>query len=241
MQSTVRAVEHVERSHPFGVALRQVVVDGDHVHAASGERAQEHGQRGHEGLTFTGGHLGDFALMEDDAADELHVVVHHVPLDFVAAGNPVVAENGFVAFDAYEVAAFGGHIAVTLGCCDHYLAVFGMGKACGGFAECGEYNRQIFVELIFNGIENLLLMLIDLIPERLAFVKRQIFNLGFEGGDCFFMGCHCGADAGAYLIYFVAESVVAELFKLGTHGFDFVYNRLDFTQVALGFVAKYFI
>ena len=32
---------------------------------------------GHQGLAFAGLHLGDAALMEDDAADELHPVGLH--------------------------------------------------------------------------------------------------------------------------------------------------------------------
>ncbi len=92
-------VEHVERPHPLGVALGQVVVDGHHMHAAARERAEEHGEGGHEGLAFTCGHLGDFALSQDDAADELHVVVRHVPLEVVAAGHPVVLPYGLVALD----------------------------------------------------------------------------------------------------------------------------------------------
>jgi len=45
-----RAVEHIQRTHPFRVTFRQVVVDGHNMHALLRERAQEHGKRGHEGL-----------------------------------------------------------------------------------------------------------------------------------------------------------------------------------------------
>ncbi len=67
----------VERSHPLGIALGQVVVHGDDVHAAPGERVQVRGQRRHQGLAFAGGHLGDGPAMEHHPPDELHVEVPH--------------------------------------------------------------------------------------------------------------------------------------------------------------------
>ncbi len=65
--------ELVDLAHPFGVAAGQVIVDGDHVHAASGERVEIDRQRGDQGLAFAGLHLGDVAFVQDHAADQLHV------------------------------------------------------------------------------------------------------------------------------------------------------------------------
>ncbi len=70
--------EVVDLAHPLGVALGQVVVDGDHVHTAAGEGVEVHGKSGDEGLAFAGFHLGDLALVQDHAADELDVEVAHV-------------------------------------------------------------------------------------------------------------------------------------------------------------------
>src|SRR4051812_24526724 len=58
---------------PFGVALREVVVDGDKVDALALERVQIQRQAGHERLALTGLHLGDVAFVEDDPAHQLHV------------------------------------------------------------------------------------------------------------------------------------------------------------------------
>ncbi len=66
------------RAHPLRVALGQVVVDGDHVHAVAGERVQIHGQGGDQRLAFAGLHFRDPALVQHHAADELHVEVPHV-------------------------------------------------------------------------------------------------------------------------------------------------------------------
>ena len=67
------AEEIVDLAHPLGVALGEVVVDGDDVHAAAGERVEIDRQRGDQRLAFAGLHLGDLAFVQDHAADQLHV------------------------------------------------------------------------------------------------------------------------------------------------------------------------
>ena len=52
-------MELIERSHPLGVSLGEVVVDGHHVYAFAREGVEEYGESRHEGLTLTGSHLGD--------------------------------------------------------------------------------------------------------------------------------------------------------------------------------------
>ena len=68
---------HAERledgQRPLAVALGEVVVHRDEVHAAAGERVQVERLRRDEGLSLAGLHLGDVALVEDDAAHQLHV------------------------------------------------------------------------------------------------------------------------------------------------------------------------
>ena len=71
----LEAQELIDLAHPGGVALRQVVVHRDDVHALAFEGVEIDRQRRHQGLALAGRHLGNPALVEDDAADELHVVV----------------------------------------------------------------------------------------------------------------------------------------------------------------------
>ena len=75
MQPTVRPEELVDLAHPLRVALSEVVVDGDDVHARAGERVEIDRQRGDQRLALAGLHLGDLALVQHHAADELHVEV----------------------------------------------------------------------------------------------------------------------------------------------------------------------
>ena len=73
-----QAEKGVQAPHPLGIAARQVVVHRHHVHTLAGECIQVDGQRGHQRLAFAGAHLGDLALVQRDAAYELHVEVAHL-------------------------------------------------------------------------------------------------------------------------------------------------------------------
>ena len=81
-QAHGEAHEAVDLAHPLRVTLGQVVVDGDDMHALAGQCVEVSRQSSYQGLTFTGLHLGDAALVQDDAADELHPVgaqTQHAP------------------------------------------------------------------------------------------------------------------------------------------------------------------
>ena len=67
----------VDRPHPLCVALREVVVHRDDVHAAPGERVQIGREGGDERLALPRAHLGDLALVERDAAEQLDIEVAH--------------------------------------------------------------------------------------------------------------------------------------------------------------------
>jgi hypothetical protein len=71
------AEEAVDRAHPLRVAAGQVVVDRHDVHALAFERVQIGGQCRHERLAFARLHLGDLALVQHRAADQLDVEVPH--------------------------------------------------------------------------------------------------------------------------------------------------------------------
>jgi hypothetical protein len=64
-----------DRTDPLRVSLGQVVVGGHDVDAAPDQRVEVRRQRRDEGLALAGAHLGDGPPMQDDAAQELHVVM----------------------------------------------------------------------------------------------------------------------------------------------------------------------
>ncbi len=154
-----KAVEHVKRAHPLGVTLTQVVVHGDHVHALAGERVQEDRKRRDEGLAFTGRHLGDASplllvglegAVQDDTADELDVVMDHVPGDLVAAGEPVVLPDGLVPVDMHEVAALRGELLVEVR--SGHFDQFALLETAGGGLHDGEGLGKDFVQNLLNGV-----------------------------------------------------------------------------------------
>jgi hypothetical protein len=70
--------EPVDRTHPIRVALREVFVHGNQVHALARERVQIHRQGCNERLALARAHLGDLALVQRDAAHQLHVERPHL-------------------------------------------------------------------------------------------------------------------------------------------------------------------
>ena len=172
-----QAVEHIERPHPFAVALGEVVVHGHYVYAVAREGVEEHGEGGHEGLTFTRCHFGYFALMQHHAAEELHVVVHHVPLCVVAAGNPVVLVDSLVALDAHKVLR-GGEFAVEVGGGHGDFLV--LREAACRFLHDGEGIGQCGVEGFLEAFEHFLFEFVYLVEDDFAVFDRRVLNLGVE-------------------------------------------------------------
>src|SRR5216683_1343620 len=68
-----QAEEIVDSPHPLGIAPGEIVVDCNHMDAASAKRVERRRQRRDESLALARLHLGDLALMENHPADQLHV------------------------------------------------------------------------------------------------------------------------------------------------------------------------
>ena len=73
--ANAQAQELVDRTHPARVALGEILVDRDDMHALAGQRIQIGRQRRDQGLALTGSHLGDLALVQRHTAHHLHVEV----------------------------------------------------------------------------------------------------------------------------------------------------------------------
>ncbi len=67
--------EAIDLTHPLAVAAGEIVVHGDDVDALAFQRVEIGRQRGDERLALARAHLGDFAAVEHDATDHLHVVM----------------------------------------------------------------------------------------------------------------------------------------------------------------------
>ena len=98
-----KTVEHVERTHPLGVTLGEVVVDGDDMHTLARQGVKEHRKCRHKSLALTGSHLGDLSLMKHNTTDQLNIIVNHVPSHLVAAGDPMVLVDSLVSLDVDKI------------------------------------------------------------------------------------------------------------------------------------------
>ena len=113
-----QAEELVDAAHPFGVALGEIVVDGDDVDALAGERVEIDGERGDQRLAFAGAHLGDAAIVKHHAADELDVEgphAEHAARGFAHGGegrHEEIVERGAVGEIGAELVGAGGELGV---------------------------------------------------------------------------------------------------------------------------------
>ena len=77
----------VDESHPFGVALGEVVVDRDELAVLAGKRIEVKRHGGDEGFAFAGRHFRDFLFVERNAADDLDIERDHVPGELMVADD----------------------------------------------------------------------------------------------------------------------------------------------------------
>ena len=94
----------MDLAHPFGVTLGQVVVDRDHMHPPARQGVEVAGQHGHQRLAFAGFHFGDPALMQDDAAHELHRIGPHPqhPVGGLPHGGKGLGQQVVQRFAAFQ-------------------------------------------------------------------------------------------------------------------------------------------
>ena len=97
--------------HPLRVALSQIVVHRDHMNALASKRVQIGRQRCNQRLAFTGFHFRDAALMQGDAADQLHVEMAHLEgaLARLAPYGECLGQKGVQALPVFDtLLEFGG-------------------------------------------------------------------------------------------------------------------------------------
>ncbi len=167
--------EFVDGSHPFGVSSCEEVVDGDEVYAFTGECVEVEWQGCDEGFAFAGCHFSDFALVEDDAAHELDVVVDHIPADGDACGGPLCFVDGFISLD----------LDVVFACCEFSVVVGGgydelvvLSEASCGFFDDGEGFGEEFPE---HFIQDLFFLFFELVQFFVEFFHLVDWHIGVVG------------------------------------------------------------
>ena len=72
-----KAEKTVQTPHPFSITTGKIIVHRDDMHALTRNRIQVGRQGGNQRLALTGAHFGDFAVVQDHAADQLHIEMTH--------------------------------------------------------------------------------------------------------------------------------------------------------------------
>ena len=231
------SMEHVERSHPLRVTLCKVVVHGYHVYTVSGKCIKEHRQGRNECLTLTCRHLGNLALMEYCTAEQLYIVVNHVPYGVVTAGLPVVAVYRLVAVDAYKVELCGKLTVKVIGRDNDGLV---LGKAaCAVLHDCKGLGQRL-IKCLVEHLEHLLLQLVNLVEDRFSLLKFRILDFCLQ----FCYSCTQFSSAALNLLLercrCGTQLIVAKLRDSGVHSLHLVNPRLNLAHVSACLVAEKF-
>ena len=205
------------------------------MYAVVSQGVEEYGQGGDERLTFTRGHFGYLAFMQHDAAEELHVVVYHVPRDLVAACLPVVGVDGLVVLDADKILG-GGQLTVEVGGCNHDFLV--LREAACRVLHDGKGRGQHLVQRFLIDIEYFLFQLVYLVEEFFTVLQLGAFHLCFQfvhfgplfGGRL--------ADISLQFLRLGTQGVVVQLLYFRINGFHLVHPRLNLFHVTRGLVAE---
>ncbi len=207
------------------------------MYAVVGHGVEENGEGCDQCLAFARCHLGNLALVQDDAAEQLHVVVNHIPAHRVAASQPRGLVDGLVALDGDEVL---GSCEVAVHLSGSHLDCLVVGEAVGRLLDDGEDFGQDFGQLVIECLQNFLLQVVDFGPYLFALVHVKFFDVGAQFLDFCAVGRY-------HILHLLHESlaagaqfVVRQFFNGGVGLLDLIDPRLDGLHVALRLVAEQF-
>ena len=163
--------------------------------------------------------------MQYSTAEELYVVMHHLPLQVVATSCPVVVVDGLVAIDGNEVLLrIGGQLAVEVRCRDYRLLV--LGEAAGRLLDDGEDLEHHLVEGFFVDFESFFLNLVYLCKNGLALIDGCVLNGCLELCNLLFLFV-------CRLLYLLLDGLGAGTQLVVRQGFYLCCERLGFLHQRL--------
>ena len=74
-----------KRPHPMRVSASEVIVNRNQLAVSARKSIEVQGASGDQGLSLTRRHLGDVSIVQRHPANQLHVVVHHLPVKGLVA------------------------------------------------------------------------------------------------------------------------------------------------------------
>ena len=207
------------------------------MYAFARQGVQVNGQGSHQRLSLTGGHLGDLTLVQDHAADQLHVVMHHVPRNGLPGRIPRIAPKRTIAFDRHIGMGSGQLPVKGLG---RYLQYGIFRKAARRFLDHGKSLGKDLVEDILGDLINFLFEFVGLVEQRFLPFEVVVFGLGlgFQGSDLGLLVGHGRMDTVLELLCLGAKLVVGERLEGLPVGQRLVHQGHDLFDVLGGFVAE---
>ena len=110
-----KSMEFIDRPHPFGVALREIIIYCNNMYTSSGQRIKENRKSSYYSFSFTCSHLCNFPFVKSYTSNKLNIIMNHVPGNLITSCNPLIAPNCFVTFNSYAFSG-GSQISVILSC-----------------------------------------------------------------------------------------------------------------------------
>ena len=224
-------MEHIERAHPFRVTLCEVVVHRHHVYAVTCQCIEEHRACSHQCLTLTRRHLGNLTLMQHRTTEELHVIMHHLPLQVIAACSPVVVVYSLVTVYRDEVLLrIRCQFTVKVSSSNHRLLV--LSETASRILNDRESHRIHHVECLLQLVQRLLLQFVYLVEYRFTLVNRCLFNLVLKLSYLLLLFSTRVLYELLYLLALCTEFIIAECLYGRIGSLHLIYEWLDFLNVA---------
>ena len=176
--------------------------------------------------------------MKHGAAEELNVIVNHIPACGVTACNPRGLVDGLVAVDGDKVTS-GSQVAVHL--CGCYLHSLVVGKTVGRVLDDGIHLGKVFGELCFLCLTYLLLEFVHFGPNGLTLLHLKVLDGVAKVLYLFFVGLHAGLQVLHDLLGAGTQLVIAKFFDGRVSSLDLLHPWLDEFHIAARLVAEDFL
>ena len=173
--------------------------------------------------------------MQYNATEQLHIVMHHVPLGVVATSHPMVLVNGLVALNGYKVVTCGKFAVKVIGC---HLDGLVFSKAACGILYNGKHFGQRVVEGNLHAVEHLGFELVNLAENYFAVFNWSFLHFAFQLFNLLLDVIGRVLNSVLQFFGFGTQRVIVESLNSGIGRFDFLHPRLNEFHVACRLVTE---
>ena len=142
------------------------------MHAIPGKSIQKYRQSRDKSFSFTCRHFGNFALVQNDTAEQLDIIMNHVPCHLIASGYPVILIDGFISFDMYKIMS---QCQFPVKRCSSHGDRFILSKTTGSIFYYRKYLGQYLIKNFLIFFKNRFLDLVYFFPNGFTFFVILFF------------------------------------------------------------------